>query len=185
MSPPHQPFRAKGQKGLFLWITRFLLYAYRSVWGISFPLFFLTDYSQLISVMLTDSALSYSSISVSLCWKTERLRFLTEFLSLLWMAEHRYLNLSNITPCARYFGARQYLRSCWGHGRVSSLPELLLSRPDHSVCTTVEPEKTQRQTAEEMNSKWNFTASTRDHQNFSSCAPSSSQLSCPYGAPKR
>lgn len=111
--------------------------------------------------MLTDSALSYSSISVSLCWKTERFRFLTEFLSLLWMAEHRYLNLSNITPCARYFGARQYLRSCWGHGRVSSLPELLLSRPDHSVCTTVEPEKTQRQTAEEMNSKWNFTASIK------------------------
>lgn len=32
-----------------------------------------------------------------------------------------------------------YLSSCWGHGRVSSLPVLLLSRPDHSVYTVSEP----------------------------------------------
>lgn len=61
--------------------------------------------------MLTDSALSYSSISVSLCWKTERLRFLTEFLSLLWMAEHRYLNLRTSLLVLVTLGPD----STWGH----------------------------------------------------------------------
>lgn len=38
---------------------------------------------------------------------------------------------------------RGYLSSCWDRGRVSSLPESLLSRLDHSAYTASEPTHTQ------------------------------------------
>lgn len=45
------------------------------------------------------------------------------------------------------------LRSCWGHGIVSSPPELLLSRPDRSVYKASEPgNKTQNM--QKRNKSW-------------------------------
>lgn len=46
--------------------------------------------------------------------------------SLLWMLR-------------AHTGVGGYLRSCWDHGRVSSLLAWLLSRPDHSAYTAAEP----------------------------------------------
>lgn len=71
----------------------------------------------------------------------------------------RILQSSNIMRCAvtltdcnkntdhlwGHTGVRDYLRSCWDHGRASSLPELLLSRPDHSAYTASEPTNTHTQ----------------------------------------